>query len=42
MGWDVVEIGLKHDLPFEDPMATAKAVAQRLNMQYFGKFLPKN
>lgn len=32
MGWDVVEIGLKHDLPFEDPMATAKAVAQRLNM----------
>lgn len=31
MGWDVVQIGLKHNLPVEDPIATAKEVAKRLN-----------
>lgn len=31
MGWDVVQIGLKHDLPVDDPVATAKEVAKRLN-----------
>ena len=31
MGWDVVEIGLKHDLPIDDPFATAKEVAKRMN-----------
>lgn len=30
MGWDVVQIGLKHNLPVEDPIATAKEVAKRL------------
>lgn len=30
MGWDVVEIGLKHDLPVEDAFATAKEVAERM------------
>ena len=30
MGWDVVQIGLKHDLPVEDPIATAQEVAKRL------------
>ena len=31
MGWDVVEIGLKHNLPVNDPFATAKEVAKRMN-----------
>ena len=30
MGWDVVQIGLKHDLPVNDPFATAKEVAKRM------------
>ena len=30
MGWDVVEIGLRHDLPVHDPFATAKEVAKRM------------
>lgn len=31
MGWDVVEIGLKHNLPVNDPYATAQEVAKRMN-----------
>ena len=31
MGWDVVEIGLRHNLPVDDPFATAKEVAKRMN-----------
>ena len=31
MGWDVVQIGLKHDLPVDDPIATAKLIAKRMN-----------
>lgn len=31
MSWDVAIIGLKHDLPVEDPVATAKELARRLN-----------
>lgn len=31
MGWDVVEIGLRHNLPVDDPFATAKEVARRMN-----------
>lgn len=30
MGWDVVEIGLRHDLPVHDPFAMAKEVAKRM------------
>lgn len=30
MGWDVVQIGLRHDLPVEDPIATAQEVAKRM------------
>lgn len=30
MGWDVVQIGLRHDLPVHDPFATAKEVAKRM------------
>lgn len=30
MGWDVVEIGLKHNLPVNDPIATAQEVAKRM------------
>lgn len=30
MGWDVVEIGLRHNLPVADPYATAKEVAKRI------------
>ena len=30
MGWDVVEIGLRHNLPVNDPFATAKEVAKRI------------
>lgn len=30
MGWDVVEIGLKHDLPVHDPFETARIVAKRM------------
>lgn len=30
MGWDVVEIGLKHNLPINDPFATAQEVAKRM------------
>lgn len=31
MGWDVVQIGLRHNLPVDDPFATAEEVAKRLN-----------
>ena len=31
MGWDVVQIGLRHNLPAHDPFATAKEVAKRMN-----------
>ena len=31
MGWDVVEIGLKHNLPVNNPFATAQEVAKRMN-----------
>ncbi len=31
MGWDVVQIGLNHNLPVEDPFETAKEVAKRMN-----------
>lgn len=30
MGWDVVQIGLRHNLPIDDPMATAKKIATRM------------
>ena len=30
MGWDVVQIGLRHNLPVNDPFATAKEVAKRM------------
>lgn len=30
MGWDVVEIGLRHNLPVNDPIATAQEVAKRM------------
>ena len=30
MGWDVVEIGLRHNLPVNDPFATAEEVAKRM------------
>lgn len=30
MGWDVVQIGLRHNLPVEDPIATAQEVAKRM------------
>ncbi len=30
MGWDVVQIGLQHNLPIYDPFATAKEVAKRM------------
>lgn len=29
MGWDVAQIGLRHNLPVHDPFATAKEVASR-------------
>ncbi len=32
MGWDIVEIGLKHKLPVNDPYATAQEVAKRLKV----------
>jgi len=31
MGWDVVQIGLRHNLPVHDPFATAQEVAKRMN-----------
>ena len=31
MGWDVVQIGLRHNLPVHDSFATAKEVAKRMN-----------
>ena len=31
MGWDVVQIGLRHNLPVHDPFATAREVAKRMN-----------
>lgn len=31
MGWDVVEIGLRHDLPIGDPIAAAVMLAERLD-----------
>ncbi len=30
MGWDVVEIGLRHNLPVNNPFATAQEVAKRM------------
>ncbi|WP_449025421.1 hypothetical protein [Porphyromonas endodontalis] len=30
MGWDVVQIGLRHNLPVDDPIATAKEIATRM------------
>ena len=30
MGWDVVQLGLKHDLPIDDPLATAQVLARRM------------
>lgn len=30
MGWDVVEIGLRHDLPVDDPIEAAGILAERL------------
>ena len=30
MGWDVVQIGLRHNLPIDDPMATVKEIAARM------------
>lgn len=30
MGWDVVQIGLRHNLPVEDPIATTQEVAKRM------------
>lgn len=30
MGWDVAEIGLNHDLPFDNPLETAKIISERL------------
>ena len=30
MGWDVVQLGLKHDLPIDDPQATAEVLARRM------------
>lgn len=30
MGWDVVQIGLRHNLPVESPRETAKAIAERM------------
>lgn len=30
MGWNVVQIGLRHNLPTDDPMATAKEIATRM------------
>ena len=32
MGWDVVQIGLRHNLPVHDPFATAKEVAKRMKI----------
>ena len=31
MGWDVVQIGLRHNLPIDDPFATAREIAKRMN-----------
>ena len=31
MGWDVVEIGLRHDLPIDDPIAAAEILSERLD-----------
>lgn len=30
MGWDVVQLGLKHDLPIDDPQAMAQVLARRM------------
>lgn len=42
MGWDVVEIGLKHNLPVNDPFATAQEVAksmkQNIRLVYQNKY----
>ena len=35
MGWDVVEIGLGHDLPVADPIATAKTIAERFGRNLY-------
>ena len=32
MGWDVVQIGLRHNLPVESPIETAKVIAERINL----------
>lgn len=42
MGWDIVEIGLNHDLPVDDPFATAKLLAERIDLNvklvFYDKF----
>ena len=42
MGWDVVQIGLRHNLPVHDPFATAKEVAnsmkQNIRLVYENKY----
>ena len=30
MGWDVVQLGLKHDLPIDDPQTMAQVLARRM------------
>ena len=30
MGWDVVQLGLKHDLPIDDPQTMAQVLARRI------------
>lgn len=30
MGWDVAEIGLNHDLPFDNPLETATIISERM------------
>lgn len=32
MGWDIVEIGLKHDLPINKPLEVAEIVSKRMGM----------
>lgn len=36
MGWDVVQLGLKHDLPIDDPQATAQVLAHRMGCDVQG------
>ena len=30
MGWDVVQLGLKHDLPIDNPQTMAQVLARRM------------